>query len=187
MCKVFVLSLVTIWDVTLVSLSTAKHGEFAEIKKCFLFSLWPFILWQLLSVYKCLLQKLEADILEVMGSKEKALQELQQQRQQCTDLSLKTAELTKQLDAEKEMYAKSLNVTALWSTLIHMLGAPGNFGYSFAPLGRRSLNNSNHSDPEEGTVCYCSGTVFLLHLSRNSASLLLLRPVSLTQLSALLM
>lgn len=68
-----------------------------------------------------------------MGSKEKALQELQQQRQLCTDLSLKTAELTKLLDAEKEMCVKFLKC---YFTLvkIQMLSAPGNICYGFAPI-----------------------------------------------------
>lgn len=50
-------------------------------------------------------QKLEADILDAKTSKEQALQELQQQRQQSTELDLRTAELSKQLEAEREVYA----------------------------------------------------------------------------------
>ncbi|XP_062989872.1 early endosome antigen 1 isoform X2 [Elgaria multicarinata webbii] len=52
-------------------------------------------------------KKLEADIVEIVGSKEKTLQELKQQRQQCTDLSLKAAELTKQLDAERDIVSST--------------------------------------------------------------------------------
>ncbi|XP_015276499.1 PREDICTED: early endosome antigen 1 [Gekko japonicus] len=52
-------------------------------------------------------KKLEADILEVTGIKEKVLQELQEQRQQCTDLNLKAAELTKQVDAEREIVSNT--------------------------------------------------------------------------------
>lgn len=49
-------------------------------------------------------QKLEADVLDAKASKEQALQELQQQRQQSTGLDLRIAELSKQLEAEKEAY-----------------------------------------------------------------------------------
>ncbi|KAM6437265.1 early endosome antigen 1 [Liasis olivaceus] len=52
-------------------------------------------------------KKLEADLFEVSGHKEKALQELQQQRKHCTDLSLKAADLSKQLDAEREMISRA--------------------------------------------------------------------------------
>uniref|UniRef100_A0A8D2LPY5 Early endosome antigen 1 n=1 Tax=Varanus komodoensis TaxID=61221 RepID=A0A8D2LPY5_VARKO len=52
-------------------------------------------------------KKLEADITEAVGIKEKTLQELQQQRQQCTDLSLKAAELIKQLDVEREIISST--------------------------------------------------------------------------------
>lgn len=48
-------------------------------------------------------QKLEADALELKASKEQTLQSLQQQRQLNTDLELRTAELGKQLEEEKEM------------------------------------------------------------------------------------
>jgi len=50
-------------------------------------------------------QKLEADVLDAKASKEQALQELQQQRQQSTELDLRIAELSKQLEAEREAYA----------------------------------------------------------------------------------
>lgn len=49
-------------------------------------------------------QKLEADILDAKASKDQALQELQQQRQQSTELDLRIAELSKQLEAEREAY-----------------------------------------------------------------------------------
>ncbi len=48
------------------------------------------------------LKKLEADVLDAKASKEQALQELQQQRQQSTELDLRIAELSKQLEAERE-------------------------------------------------------------------------------------
>lgn len=48
-------------------------------------------------------QKLEADALEVKVSKEQALQSLQKQRQLNIDLELRTTELSKQLEEEKEM------------------------------------------------------------------------------------
>lgn len=51
-----------------------------------------------------LFQKLEADVLDAKASKEQALQELQQQRQQSTELDLRIAELSKQLEAEREAY-----------------------------------------------------------------------------------
>lgn len=50
-------------------------------------------------------QKFEADVLDAKASKEQTLQELQQQRQQYTELDLRTAELSKQLEAAKEAYA----------------------------------------------------------------------------------
>uniref|UniRef100_A0A670YNK5 Early endosome antigen 1 n=1 Tax=Pseudonaja textilis TaxID=8673 RepID=A0A670YNK5_PSETE len=51
-------------------------------------------------------KKLETDLFEVLGQKEKALQELEQQRKQCTELNLKAADLSKQLEEEREMYVK---------------------------------------------------------------------------------
>lgn len=50
-------------------------------------------------------QKFEADVLDAKASKEQALQELKEQRQQYAELDLRTAELSKQLEAAKEAYA----------------------------------------------------------------------------------
>ncbi|XP_015668154.1 early endosome antigen 1 [Protobothrops mucrosquamatus] len=52
-------------------------------------------------------KKLETDLFEVLGQKEKALQELEQQRKQCTELNLKAAELSKQLEEEREMISRA--------------------------------------------------------------------------------
>jgi early endosome antigen 1 len=48
-------------------------------------------------------QKLEADALEVKASKEQALQSLQQQRQLSTDLELRNAELSRELQEQEEV------------------------------------------------------------------------------------
>lgn len=59
--------------------------------------------WLYLFIF--LSQKLESDILDARASKDQALQELQQQRNQNKELDLRTAELSKQLEAAREAYA----------------------------------------------------------------------------------
>lgn len=56
--------------------------------------------WLYLFIF--LSQKLEGDILDARASKDQALQELQQQRNQSVELDLRTAELSKQLEAARE-------------------------------------------------------------------------------------
>lgn len=58
-----------------------------------------------LYLFICLSQKLEGDILDARASKDQALQELQQQQHQNKELDLRTAELSKQLEAAREAYA----------------------------------------------------------------------------------
>lgn len=58
-----------------------------------------------LYLFLFLSQKLEGDILDAKASKDQALQELQQQRNQSTELDLRTAELSKELEAAREAYA----------------------------------------------------------------------------------
>lgn len=58
-----------------------------------------------LHLFIFLSQKFEGDILDARASKDQALQELQQQQQQSKELDLRTAELSKQLEAAREAYA----------------------------------------------------------------------------------